>query len=61
LFPAVLASTVFGLCNIFARGASVLAPLVAEIPKPIPLIIFAILTAIAIILSLFLQTPKNKF
>ena len=63
LFPAVYSSTTFGLCNFFARFASMLAPILAEQPKPIPMLIFCVMAAAAAGVSLLLRTDnaqKNK-
>ena len=65
LFPPIYSSTTFGVCNFFARLASMLAPQFAEFPKPTPMIIFCIMAIAAGFVSLFLQTsnvikPKPK-
>jgi hypothetical protein len=63
LFPAVYSSTTFGLCNFFARLASMIAPILAEQPKPLPMTVFCIVAAAAAGVSLLLRTDnaqKNK-
>jgi len=59
LYPAVLASTVFGICNVFARLATMGAPIVAELEKPYPILTFTILAGFTTILCLFIITPKK--
>jgi hypothetical protein len=41
LFPIAYSSSVFGFCNIAARFTTILAPLVAEMPTPMPMLIFS--------------------
>ena len=62
LFPAIFGSTAFGICNIFGRIATILAPLTAETDPPIPMMTFTIMAAVGIIASLFFVTkpPKAK-
>lgn len=59
LFPPIYAATTFGIFNIFARLASMMAPQFAEFHKPIPMIIFCIMAGAALILSLFLRKPRS--
>ena len=46
LFPTIFASTAFGAVNIFARALTIPAPIIAETQKPIPMILFSVLTAL---------------
>ena len=57
LFPVSLCATAFGICNVFARFSTVLSPLVAELPYPAPMAIFAFLCIIGGVLSFFLRSP----
>ena len=57
LFPSVFASTTMGVCNIVARSVTIFAPLVAEIPYPVPALTFTTLSLIAAILACMVQ-PK---
>ena len=62
LYPAIFASTVFGICNIFARLLSILSPIIAEEKEPVPILVFLVLASIATLLSLFIITPdENDF
>jgi len=59
LFPATYSSTTFGLCNFVARLASMLAPIFAEFPKPIPMTIFCIMAGVAAGVSFLLRTNEK--
>ena len=41
LFPVIYISTAYGVTNILGRGASTLAPLIAEVRPPLPMIAWA--------------------
>ena len=62
LFPAIFRSTTFGICNIFARVITILAPLIAETDDPFPMMTFTIMAGVGIAASLFFVTkpPKPK-
>ena len=47
LFPSSLVATAYGICNVLNKLVSMIAPLVAEIAPPTPMIIVAIITTIA--------------
>ena len=51
LYPTVLASTAMGFCNFFARVASILAPLVAEVKAPVNLLIMLAIAGVALLTS----------
>lgn len=51
LFPASLVATAFGICNVCNKLVSMIAPLVAEVAPPTPMIIVAIVTAVAGVLT----------
>jgi len=55
MFPTILTSTAFGICNVFARFATILSPLIAELPDPVPMSIFAITCIGSALLPLFLR------
>ena len=59
IFPAIFAGTAFGLCNIGAKLCTILAPLLAEVDKPVPMIIFSVVTGLAIFAALMIKTPKE--
>ena len=55
LFPTIFVSTTFGIVNLFSHGVAVIAPLLAELKDPFPMLIFVSITGFAIIASLFLK------
>ena len=57
-FESIYLSTVFGICNIFARSSTVAAPMVAEV-VPEPIITITILSFVAAIFSTFLR-PRSE-
>ena len=56
LFPTLFVGTAFGITNFTSRLFTVLSPLVAEMPQPIPMIVFCSSTALAIAASFLLRT-----
>ena len=60
LFPPLYSSTTFGLCNCFARLASMAAPQFAEFPKPYPMVIFCIMAAIGGVVTFGIRTNDPK-
>jgi nitrate/nitrite transporter NarK len=59
IFPAIFAGTAFGICNIGAKLATILAPLIAETSQPIPGITFAATATLAAFLSLLIAVDTN--
>ena len=59
LYPAVLVTSVFGICNLLARCATIASPLVAEMDKVYSMLIFTFLAIIAAFLSAFIVVPKK--
>ena len=59
LFPVIYASSTIGICNIFCRLTNILAPQFAEFKQPIPMIIVAVTSILAIILTFFMDTTKD--
>jgi hypothetical protein len=60
IFPAIFAGTAFGLCNIGGKLFTIIAPLLAEVGKPIPMITFSIVTGAAVFVALMLRPPKSS-
>eukprot|EP00350_Pseudokeronopsis_sp_OXSARD2_P006988 CAMPEP_0170543142 /NCGR_PEP_ID=MMETSP0211-20121228/2357_1 /TAXON_ID=311385 /ORGANISM="Pseudokeronopsis sp., Strain OXSARD2" /LENGTH=75 /DNA_ID=CAMNT_0010846443 /DNA_START=1331 /DNA_END=1558 /DNA_ORIENTATION=- len=54
LFPPILAGTAIGICNMFARVSTMLAPEVAELPDPIPTVVILVMAGAGIVLACFL-------
>lgn len=60
MFPSILVASSFGICNIFARCATIIAPEMAEVPLPTPMIVFIILDGLGAMFSILLIKPKLK-
>ena len=60
LFPPILSQTVFGFAKTVGRSATILAPMVAEMKQPVPMVIFTVLAVGAAISACFLITQKTK-
>lgn len=58
-FPTLYLGASYGVVNILSRATTIFAPQVAEIPRPAPMIILAILAGFAAIAGLFLD-PHSK-
>jgi hypothetical protein len=54
VFPSDFRSTSFGICNIFARFAAIIAPMIAELNDPIPYASLFLMTLFYCIVSYFL-------
>jgi hypothetical protein len=59
-FPPQYSSTVFGACNIVARLTSILAPLIAEVPPPIPMIVFSLFCICSTLATLLLKKESEE-
>lgn len=59
IFPAIFAGTAFGMCNIGGKLFTIIAPLLAEVEKPVPMIIFSIVSGVAVFAALMLRPPKS--
>ena len=60
MFPTALCTTAFGICNIFARFSTILSPLIAELPDPVPMSIFTVFCIASALLPLFLRQVKKS-
>ena len=59
-FPVSICATSIGICNVFARASTILAPYVAELkPAELPQWCFIGFCCAAIIAAFFLTTPKT--
>ena len=59
MFPVALCTTAFGICNIFARISTIMSPLIAELPDPVPMSIFSVICIATAFLPLFLRQVKK--
>ena len=54
MFPTFFAATSMGIANFASRSIVIMAPMVAEIAYPIPIVVFTSLTILSGISSLFI-------
>ena len=59
IFPTMFAATSFGFCNFMARAFSAVAPLLAEVDQPVPMICFTAAAGIACGLSFLIQVKED--
>ena len=59
LFPTLYLATAYGACNIVGRSITILSPLVARAPDPIPLAILGAYSAVCILLPFGLVKFKK--
>ena len=60
LFPPEIKATAFGVCNLFARFATIVSPEIAELPDPAPMSCFTITCIGAALLPLCLRSVKKE-
>ena len=60
LFPPRLLSTAFGLCNVFARAVTIVAPMVAEVEGAVPMILMCSLSLASLVLVPMMIIPKPQ-
>jgi hypothetical protein len=60
LFPAIFAGTAFGFCNASSKIATIMAPLLAEVEPPIPMIIYVSICSLAVFLAMMLRTEEKE-
>ncbi|CDW90392.1 UNKNOWN [Stylonychia lemnae] len=59
IFPTIFAGTAFGICNTFAKVATIISPFLAEVEAPVPMAVFCTITGVVAVLTYFLQTEPN--
>ena len=60
LFPSIFAGTTFGFCNAGAKLATIIAPMLAEVEAPIPMIVNSILSFMGAFVSLLIKTSPSS-
>ena len=60
LFPTIFLGTSYGACNVVGRFISILAPMAAELPGVLPLILLSVFAVICTLLPLGLIKAKNE-
>ena len=59
IFPLLKRSTAVGICDFFAIGITIFAPFVAELDRPIPILVVIFVSIISLIVSFtFVSPPK---
>jgi len=58
-FPPLYVSSVFGACSIASRSFTTLAPEVAKVEEPYPMVVYASLSILAIVLIQFLEIKRE--
>ena len=57
-FPSIISSQIFGICNVFSRFSTIMAPLIAEVDPPIPMLVYCLVCTMTTFASMFLT--KNE-
>ena len=60
VFPVLFSATGCGICNFFARGLTLFAPMIAEIQSLVPMLIFTSLCLLSLICSFFLDIKEGN-
>ena len=60
-FPLVFSGTAMAIVNVFARTLTTMAPVVAEIKQPIPVVIISILGVLGALISFFVKEKTNTY
>ena len=59
VFPSLFVATAYGAENIGSKVVSILAPMIAEIPQPVPQLLYFCVTVFSAIIVLFLKIPRE--
>ena len=59
LFPTLFAVSALGLCNFIAKSLTILAPIVAQLEEPLPMLLFTGSSIVALASVQLLQVPEN--
>ena len=54
LFPTLFLATTYGACNVIGRFVTILSPLMAYLPKPIPMLTIVVFSTICTLLPMCL-------
>ena len=60
LFPTIFLASSYGACNVIGRFVSILSPIIAYLPDPIPMLTLIIFSGICIFLPMFLVKVDQK-
>ena len=61
LIPTIFSSSLFGFSNCMARGVTMVSPLIAELPYPVPNLIIILASGVAIATSQLIITNLPNF
>ena len=60
VFPIILTSTAFGVCNVIARFSTIASPLIAEVDPPVPFMAFSLTAILGIVCALLVPSKKQE-
>ena len=60
VFPTLFCATAFGICNFMSCFVTILAPYMAQMTAPIPMIIFCVIALIGLVLSFAINQVKSN-
>lgn len=60
IFPIEKRATAIGLCKVVARGLTGTAPMINELPDPVPMVCFSVALATAFAYNITLNLPKKE-
>jgi hypothetical protein len=60
IFPFYKRATAIGVCNFIGRALTILAPLAAELDRPLPASILLIINVVAFINAFFLPSRNQE-
>ena len=55
LFPTEYSATIFGACNFSARLSTIVAPIIAEVDRPVPMVVLTSLSVAAMLCVLLMR------
>ena len=58
LFPTILLATAYGVLNVFGRLITIISPIIAKLPHPVPLVFLIIYASFGASLSFCLTKEK---
>lgn len=60
IFPLMKRSTAIGICDLFAIGITIFAPFIAEMEKPVPILVCLFISIIGLLVSLTFAPMRKK-
>ena len=59
IFPLLKRSTAVGICDFFAIGITIFAPFVAELDRPVPILVCIFVSLVGLIVSFTFASPSS--